>query len=46
MRLYTRVTQLAPAFPFAYSNMGNIYVLQNDLPRALESYTKAIEVSI
>ena len=36
--------RLAPDFPYAYYNLGNLYALSDDLPSAVTSYSKALEI--
>lgn len=39
----SRAVELAPEFPYAYYNLGNLYCLSNNLPEAISQYSKAIE---
>ena len=32
-----------PDFPYIHYNLGNLYCLSDDLPEAINQYTKAIE---
>lgn len=41
---YEKVLELSPRSPFAYFNLGNIYLDMNDLTSALSAYAKAIEL--
>ena len=40
----TRASELNPAFPYTYYNLGNLYCLSNDLPEAIVQYSRAIEL--
>ncbi len=39
-----RAAELLPEMPHIYYNLGYMYTLKGDLPRAIESYSKAIEL--
>lgn len=41
---YERVIKLSPRSPFAYFNLGNLYLESGDLTSALSSYSRAIEL--
>ena len=39
-----RASELNPAFPYTYYNLGNLYCLSNDLPEAIVQYSRAIDL--
>lgn len=44
LRLYDRLTRMAPGYAYAWSNKGNAHVALGELEKALDSYTRATEV--
>ncbi len=46
LRLYDRVTRVAPGYAFAWSNKGNAFIALGDLDSGLDAYKRAIEVCI
>ena len=45
-RLYSRITQMEPNFIYGWSQLGNTQTALGELPEALDSYTKAINLCI
>lgn len=44
MRLYDRLTRVAPGYAYAWSNKGNAQIALGDLESGLDAYKRAIEV--
>jgi tetratricopeptide (TPR) repeat protein len=44
LRLYDRLTRVAPGYPYAWSNKANAHVARGELDQALDSYVRSLEV--
>lgn len=44
LRLYDRLTRVAPGYAYAWSNKGNAHIALGDLESGLDAYKRAIEV--
>jgi len=42
-KLYSKVVELEPTYPYAWSNRGNMHILRGDLRAALDDYTRAVD---
>jgi len=41
---YRQAIQINPQYAEAYTNLANIYFMQQNLPLAIENYTKSVEI--
>ena len=42
---WKKCIKLNPSYHFGFNNLGNVFLIQNDLDSALENYNKAIELN-
>ena len=42
---WKKCIKLNPSYHFAFNNLGNVFLIQNNLDSALENYNKAIEIN-